>query len=95
MKGRHTRSIVLDDEAGDEADRLNNLSEWVRIQLHAKARGDEKVLIEDLPTSRVAAILLARIDRMVREAGMDEEMMPVPELLEVAQAVRQWFTSGF
>lgn len=85
---------MLDNETGEEADRLNNLSEWVRIQLRAKANGVEKVFIEDLSTRRLAAIILNRVDRMSREAGDDYEQMPVDELLSIAEAIREWFTNG-
>lgn len=86
---------MLDTETGEEADRLNNLSEWVRIQLRAKANGVEKVFLEDISTRRLAAIILNRVDSMNREAGNYEQMIDInDDLLSIAEAIREWFTNG-
>lgn len=94
LKGRSTRAIVLDEETELEAQTIANLSAWVRDQLRARLNGEMPVIISEVPTRRLAAVLMNRIQRMVMEAGDDMESMPVDGLLAIEQAIREWFTDG-
>jgi len=95
LKGRSTRAIVLDEETELEAQTIANLSAWVRDQLRARLNGEAPVIISEVPTRRLAAVLMNRIQRMVREAGDDIECMPVDGLLAIEGAISAWFTDGF
>jgi hypothetical protein len=91
LKGAHQRSITLDDKTGDEADRIPNFSSWVRAQLTARLNGEERVFIDELPTQRLCAIVLNRVQRQAWEAGEDVDEQPEPELVAVADAILEWF----
>ena len=94
FKGRSTRTIVLDEETELEAQTIANLSAWIRAQLRARLNGEEPVIISEVPTRRLAAVLMNRIQRMVREAGDDMESMPVDGLLAIEEAISAWFIDG-
>jgi hypothetical protein len=94
LNGRITRAVVLDAETELEAQTLANFSVWVRAQLRARLNGEAPVIITEVPTRRLAAVLMNRIQRMVREAGDDTESMPVDGLLAIEEAISAWFTNG-
>jgi hypothetical protein len=92
LNGSRQRVVNLDARAHDEADRIGNFSLWVRQQLHAHAAGEEKELVSEISTRRLAAIVMNRVSKMEHEAtSKDEE--PVEELKEVARAILAWFTA--
>ena len=70
LVGSRTRTVNLDAETDDEANRVENFSEWVRIQLRLrkKARLNHRLVEheadrpEALPARRVAALLVNRLN---------------------------------
>ena len=70
LVGSRTRTVNLDAETDDEAHRVGNFSEWVRVQLRRrkKARLNHRLdehdadRPEDLPTRRIAALLVNRLN---------------------------------
>lgn len=91
LTGQRSRMVSLDAETYDEADRVGNFSAWVRGHLRARLNGSEAVHLDDVPTRRLAAIILDRVGRMEREAGDDEDAQPVDELKAVRDAILEWF----
>ncbi len=94
LNGSRARVINLDSKAHDEADRIKNFSAWVREQLHARSDGEDKVLLSQVPTRQLAAIVMNRVQRMEYEAESDDDPeAPVEELKAVAAAILRWFES--
>lgn len=70
LVGSRTRTVNLDAETDDEANRVPNFSEWVRVQLRArkKARLNHRLDEHDtprpeaLPRRRLAALLVNRLN---------------------------------
>jgi hypothetical protein len=92
LNGSRTRVVNLDAKAHDQADRLPNFSAWVRTELHALADGEEKLLLSEVPTRRLAAIIMNRVQRMEYEAESDDDPeAPTEELKAVAAAILRWF----
>jgi hypothetical protein len=70
LVGSRVRTVNLDAETDDEANRVDNFSQWVRVQLRArkKARLNHRLVEheadrpEALPPRRLAALLVNRLN---------------------------------
>ncbi len=93
LNGQRSRAISLDAETSDAADRMPNFSRFVREAVREHMNGSEKVVLDQVATRRLAAIILHRVQRMEYEAeGDDDPEAPTEELKAVAAAIREWLS---
>lgn len=61
LTGQRTRAVSLDAETSDAADRMPNFSRFVREAVRAHSDGEERFVLQDIPTARLVAIIHARM----------------------------------
>lgn len=91
LNNPRTHSIILDGATSDHATGMRNFSAWVRGKLLQDMNGGDAPTIAEASIGRLAVVLVNRVATLEHEATtedgeIDEDAMPVPELLAVRDA---------
>lgn len=91
LNNPRTHSIILDGATSDHATSMRNFSAWVRKRLLQDMNGGDRATIAEATIGRLAVELVNRVavlqhEATTEEGEIDEDAMPVPELLALRDA---------